>query len=1058
MAKWKNALLISTIVAPIAFGASPLGDALAAPKKADVENTPVVLHKQLTSEDDTTQYWGNGHTDMSTNPFTQGEATKSKWKSAGAGYTFTAYQIPDKVQTGTDDDDEPIMSKLIKFTKDDNGNSKPVVAGVAIDAGNLQVNGKDLLWSDVIDVVAQPAASTAHDASNDNKNYVIQYSLVVDGTYQAQFAAWAANQAKNPSASKIVSSVSDTTNDDGLVQFDTSLTTATNLEDGSAAGHAKSLANGNWVILETGVPGTSGVTDGGKQQGMVLSLPMMDAYSIQNDTTDGKITDKYWFGEAGTYNSTAYDKNVLNLYPKDIAQTADVNVLKTDSKSGDKLAGFEYTVFKGAASAQATIQAAITAGLAATPAKTVQQILDGLDGVLILDSDETDENGVTKEFSLDPTTQLASGESYYIVESGVPTVTDPEDTHYLLDATIQPIVFDDTTSNTDLSANSHVAFKGAQWDVNNYKPGVDKSITIGDATANEDFGTGTKNGGDDTYGVDRGEEFLWNVVTDLSVDASDYSEKYVINDTLPYQTNWLSASVDVAGIAGLFSMTHKMPTSSNGGLTGHGVSYGNQGGNATASYTGDGYALPTGWTNADGLTLTANYAALTGDFKTAVNAALTAANLTLDDAGLTTWLNTHLDITGTSSAYKFVKDNRLAEKISDGNLNISLDVDARTLFSKLASLQGTEADRVIDIALTAKTNSAAQASSTIKNEVDFDVQNKYDSSTDKDTVTTFDGGWEIVKTDGNNEPLKGAGFDLAVEIPNGSDKDDQVTRAALLKNFFHGEITQGDYAAEGAHIYDADLATESAGDKTFGQLWEDMFVDAATSSQFQAAKYSGLDTYGMTADQLRDAIAAEGSTILYGTAAGANETNSLYKLLVSMMTSTDWDSNGQNVLFFMHKDAKTGAFMPEMDMGSTGVVMGDVIWTPVRAWATTHKTGDDGYLQYCGLAAGKYALIEKYAPEGYALMDTPTVTLGTMSFQHADELNLDETNSGIINGVTNIPNPASPQPTDDIQVKNYQKSMFPLVGGLGTLFAVIAGLLAMGLALLKRKKDMKNEA
>ncbi|WP_274598445.1 hypothetical protein [Weissella confusa] len=29
MAKWKNALLISTIVAPIAFGASPLGDALA---------------------------------------------------------------------------------------------------------------------------------------------------------------------------------------------------------------------------------------------------------------------------------------------------------------------------------------------------------------------------------------------------------------------------------------------------------------------------------------------------------------------------------------------------------------------------------------------------------------------------------------------------------------------------------------------------------------------------------------------------------------------------------------------------------------------------------------------------------------------------------------------------------------------------------------------------------------------------------------------------------------------------------------------------------------------
>ena len=46
----------------------------------------------------------------------------------------------------------------------------------------------------------------------------------------------------------------------------------------------------------------------------------------------------------------------------------------------------------------------------------------------------------------------------------------------------------------------------------------------------------------------------------------------------------------------------------------------------------------------------------------------------------------------------------------------------------------------------------------------------------------------------------------------------------------------------------------------------------------------------------------------------------------------------------------------------------------------------------------------------------------------------------------------------DMIVENYEKSIFPLVGGLGTLFAVIAGLLAMGLALLKRKKDMKNEA
>lgn len=111
------------------------------------------------------------------------------------------------------------------------------------------------------------------------------------------------------------------------------------------------------------------------------------------------------------------------------------------------------------------------------------------------------------------------------------------------------------------------------------------------------------------------------------------------------------------------------------------------------------------------------------------------------------------------------------------------------------------------------------------------------------------------------------------------------------------------------------------------------------------------------------------------------------------------------------------------------------------------------------MAAGTYALIEKYAPEGYALIDNE-VTLGNETYDHAQKLELNKDNSGVINGVANLTNTAAEGEKDnsDIQIKNYQKSMFPLVGGIGTLFAVIAGLLAMGLALLKRKKDMKNEA
>lgn len=61
MAKWKNALLISTIVAPIAFGAGPLGDVLAAPindKGTSSTATDVVVHKYLNTQDKGNNYYG----------------------------------------------------------------------------------------------------------------------------------------------------------------------------------------------------------------------------------------------------------------------------------------------------------------------------------------------------------------------------------------------------------------------------------------------------------------------------------------------------------------------------------------------------------------------------------------------------------------------------------------------------------------------------------------------------------------------------------------------------------------------------------------------------------------------------------------------------------------------------------------------------------------------------------------------------------------------------------------------------------------------------------------
>ena len=1016
MAKWKNALLISTIIAPIAFGASPLGDALAAPKDARPDTTPVILHKQITSDanNSNTEFWGNGHANSDANPFVGTDGTqKNNWKSAGAGYEFTAYQIPTKLDDGT---------KLITFAK--GSNSKPTISSEAIDAGKLQVGGTDLKWSDVIEVVAQPVTGTNkyHDESNENTDYVIQYSLMIDAQYQDVFANWA--------KTNLTTKVTDTTDSTGAAQFD------------GTAGNGAALSNGNWVILETGVPSSAGVTT--KQQGMVVSLPMMDAYSIANDEKKTG-SDNYWFGSA----EAGYAANVLNLYPKDFADKSDVSVLKTDSKSGEKLSGFGYTVFVASAAKAADIQAEITKDVKAN--ETVRKSLTDQETagqVKSVKAEVVTVDGQTPKIMLDPTTDLTVGsdDSYFIVESSVPAAAD-DDTKYLLDATIQQMIFDEASDNEKLTATTPtIAFHDAVWDVNNYKPGIDKSITIGSGADTDTAGQGTKDGGDTTNGVDRGEDFVWNIVSDLSVDASDYNKKYEIDDTIPYQTNWSAAKVAVAGIDDVFELQHILPTPSNGGLTGHAITYGNNDNPSTTGGTANG-ALNSAY-----LKLTVpngTYAKLANvtDAKTILD----AAGVT-DDTTLQTFLNTNVTVSGVSSKYHFDDKNRVAIKDADGQLTIAVQEQGRELFSALAAAQTDTTKRVMNIALTAHANSAAQASTDITNKVDFDVENNYDVSTDKDTVKTFDAGWEIVKTDGNNEPLAGAGFDLAVEIPDGTTQADKVKRAALLNNFFHGDISQGQYA--GQDVYDEGLkdkaVTVDGKQTTIGALWEGMFLDAAKSDQFK----TGYNTSGLTSDADIKALAYTSGA----TASGA----SLYDELLSMMTATDYETDGQNVLYFMHKDAESGAFMPEMDM-SSNAVMGDVIWTPVRAWATTHVTGADGYLQYCGLAAGTYALIEKTAPEGYALIDNE-VKLGNETYEHAETFTLGSGaqgdkngGSGVINGEVNLPG-ATPQATDDIQIKNYQKSMFPLVGGIGTLFAVIAGLLAMGLALLKRKKDMKNES
>ena len=89
MAKWKNIALISTIVAPIAFG---VGDAFAQANRPtnDSDGTTVILHKRDTkgAEDSGNNaenlYWGNGNEDTN--------MPGSGW-SWEPGVSFTAFNM-----------------------------------------------------------------------------------------------------------------------------------------------------------------------------------------------------------------------------------------------------------------------------------------------------------------------------------------------------------------------------------------------------------------------------------------------------------------------------------------------------------------------------------------------------------------------------------------------------------------------------------------------------------------------------------------------------------------------------------------------------------------------------------------------------------------------------------------------------------------------------------------------------------------------------------------------------------------------------------------------------
>ena len=143
-------------------------------------------------------------------------------------------------------------------------------------------------------------------------------------------------------------------------------------------------------------------------------------------------------------------------------------------------------------------------------------------------------------------------------------------------------------------------------------------------------------------------------------------------------------------------------------------------------------------------------------------------------------------------------------------------------------------------------------------------------------------------------------------------------------------------------------------------------------------------------------------------------------------------------VYFMHvaEDGKAMAGMTASD----DMTMGDIIWSIYPENATTHITGDDGYLQYCGLAGGDYKLIESKVPSGYKKMADKTFTL---SGKTSEDNGLNGKGTGVINGHAD---------ESDVNIVNYKKSMFPVTGGIGMIGALLVGAMLMIASRIKKRK------
>jgi hypothetical protein len=505
------------------------------------------------------------------------------------------------------------------------------------------------------------------------------------------------------------------------------------------------LAEGHYVAFETGYSASTKT----HAVPMVISVPLLNPNAKGDADT--------WFDN---------DKNQYNIYAKNYTDVGELTVKKV---------GEDKKTIAGA------VVGLVNSSVYATQSKTdVQNALSQLVRDLAKDK-VTDVAGVKEyipawiekmttdgfftaeqaaaattildqvDFRLTTTdgatySDLTPGDTYGVTELTAPN-------NYMVNGQLQEVTLSpaDSQDKTDNkagygAADNTVYYHNSTFKLVNYKdPEVDKTID-----ANQD---GVFQDNDTISGVSRGEDFQWKIESDIDDNVNTYT-KYDIVDTLPYQTNWISASIALKSgstTTQLATLDHfgKDGGSDNKitdtmGITGHGLVY------DTNPEVAKKYDVP----NKD-----AGAAADTA-------AAIQKARIAL--TGAAGFDENDFRIYGVSSTYEFDKDNRVVEESSkqDGKLVIELTDSGR---KKVADkLNITDVNAKLVVTLDVRANAAAQAG-VIENDVDLNVDNGYTTSTDSDQSKTFDAGWEIVKTDSGDlkKPLAGAGFKLGMKVTTG---------------------------------------------------------------------------------------------------------------------------------------------------------------------------------------------------------------------------------------------------------------------------------------------------